>query len=36
MQFRAFQQGSSTVQDFLDRLTKFASQMVEYPDGYTM
>ena len=36
MQFNTAQQGSGTVQDLLDRLTKFASQMVEYPDGYTM
>ena len=36
MQFNAAQQGSGTVQDLLDRLTKFASRMVEYPSGYTM
>ena len=36
MQFNAAQQGSGTVRDLLDRLTKFASRMVEYPNSYAM
>ena len=36
MQFNAAQQGSGTARDLLDRLTRFASRMVEYPSGYTM
>ena len=36
MKFNAAQQGSGTARDLLDRLTKIASRMVEYPSGYTM
>ena len=36
MQFDTAQQGSGTVQDLLNQLTKFVAQMVQYPDGYTM
>jgi len=34
--FDATQQGSGTVQDLLNKLEKYASQMVVPPDAYTM
>ena len=36
MQFNTAQQGSGTARGLLDRLSKFASRMVEYPTGYAM
>ena len=36
LQFDTAQQGSGTVQNLLNQLTKFAARMVQHPDGYTM
>ena len=36
LQFDTTQQGSGTVQNLLNQLTKFAARMVQHPDGYTM
>ena len=36
LQFDTAQQGSGTIQNLLNQLTKFAARMVQHPDGYTM
>src|SRR6266481_3399059 len=36
IQFDTAQQGSGTVQDLLNKLTRATAQMVQYPDRYTL
>ena len=36
IQFTTAQQGSGTVKDLLNSLTKFMARMVQYPDKYTL